>query len=365
MAFMFDEDSLFVYTGLANNYLVSIEIIPPVEDGIYVFGGKQMDGDVVGILSSTNNITLNGTWKTHSGGAQLGEDSVMLFSVSPYTTVVIKGYDTSYGKLDVYVDDVQIDMDENACYTFVTGAKSSYVVLTASNTGTDEAPDWSKSYITYISVESIEFIEESTTINFGSAGNYNDILDMSSATVRDNGGNNSQISAGFISLAVRAGAIVTVHGYSGYTSYVLDDGTTATEEITSEWYEYVAKDACTIALRAVNANNYFYSISIVYPVVFDEATTIDLSATGANIQKTVGEYEGLTIDATNGKFADGGNNWTQVNAGTIITLNVADGATVSVSAYSSADNFTIEIVDGVCTITCTGNDYLKAITIAY
>ena len=264
MAFFVDEDGLFVYTGLANNYLVNITIIPAVKDGTYVFGGKQMDGDVVGILSSTNNITLNGTWKTHSGGAQLGEDSVMLFSVSPYTTVVIKGYDTSYGKLDVYVDDVQIDMDENACYVFTTGAKASYVVLSASNVGTDEAPDWSKSYITYMTVQSIDFIEESTTINFGSSGNYTDILDMSAASVRDNGGNNSQVSAGSISFAVRAGAKVTINGYPGYTSYTFSDGTTTSEEITGELYEYVAEKDCIITITAVNKNNYFYSFDIAY-----------------------------------------------------------------------------------------------------
>ena len=71
------------------------------------------------------------------------------------------------------------------------------------------------------------------------------------------------------------------------------------------------------------------------------------------------------MDATSGKFADNGSGWVQVNAGTIITLNVADGAQVSVSAYSSADNFEIAITDGVCTITVKANDYLNAITIAY
>jgi hypothetical protein len=235
----------------------------------------------------------------------------------------------------------------------------------ASNVGTDEAPDWSKSYISYMTIESLDFVEESTTINFGSEGNYNEILDMSTASVRDNGGNNSQISAGSISFAVRKGAEVTINGYPGYTSYTLSDGTTTSEEITAQLYEYVAEKDCILTIAAANSNNYLYSISIVYPVVFAEATTIDLSATGANIQGAVGDYEGLTVDATNGKFADNNGGWTQVNTGTIITFNVAEGAQVSVTAYSSADNFTIEIANGVCTITCVGNDYLKAITIAY
>ena len=265
MAFMCaDEDGLFVYTGLANNYLVRIKIVPPVKDGTYVFGGKQMDGDVVGILESTHNLTLNGTWKTHSGGAQLGEDSIMTFSVAPYTTVVIQGYDTNYGKLDVYVDDVQVDMDSNACYVFTTGAEAAYVMLWAANAGTEEAPDWSKSYITYMTIESLDFIEESTTINFGSEGNYKDVLDVSAASVRDNGGNNSQVSSGSISFAVRAGAKVTINGYPGYTSYTFGDGTTTSEEITDQLYEYVAEKDCIITITPVNGNNYFYSFNIAY-----------------------------------------------------------------------------------------------------
>ena len=124
----------------------------------------------------------------------------------------------------------------------------------------------------------------------------------------------------------------------------------------------IADGVCTIAVKA---SDYLNAISIVYPVVYDKATTIDLSATGANIQGGKGVYEGLNIDATSGKFADNNGNWVQVNAGTIITLNVADGAQVSVSAYSSADNFEIAIADGVCTITVKASDYLNAITIAY
>ena len=55
----------------------------------------------------------------------------------------------------------------------------------------------------------------------------------------------------------------------------------------------------------------------------------------------------------------------QVNAGTIIKLNVAEGATVSAKTYQDAEIFTIEIADGVCTLTCTANGYIGSITIAY
>ena len=142
------------------------------------------------------------------------------------------------------------------------------------------------------------------------------------------------------------GAQVSVTAYSSADNFTIE----------------FANGVCTITAVA---NDYLKAITVKYAVVYDKATTIDLSATGANIQKATGTYEGLEIDATNGKFADNGSGWTQVNTGTVIRFNVAEGAQVSVTAYSSADNFTIAIADGVCTITAVDNDYLKAIVIAY
>ena len=89
----------------------------------------------------------------------------------------------------------------------------------------------------------------------------------------------------------------------------------------------------------------------------------DLSDTDARIEGAEGEYAGLYIDATNGKFAGNNSGWTQVNCGTIITFQVAEGAIVSVSAYISADNFYIHVEDGWASIEAIANDYLKSITV--
>jgi hypothetical protein len=120
-----------------------------------------------------------------------------------------------------------------------------------------------------------------------------------------------------------------------------------------------------LATIFVDANDYIKAINIHYPVVFDKTTTIDLSATGAKIEGTVGVYEGLEIDATNGKFADNNGGWVQVNAGTIIMLRVAEGAEISVTAYSSADNFSIHLYDDWVEIEVKANDYLKSIQVSY
>ena len=362
---IFEKDCTVVYTGLENNYLVQIIIECPLGEGKYVFGGSAEEGDVTGILESIPGMSITGTFNSHSGGAQLGESSQIIFNASPLSTITIQGYDTNYGQLLVYANGEIVEMNADAQYV-IHNIYSATIMVEAKNVGTEEAPAWNKSYITYIQVEVPEFIEESTEITFGSAGNYKDsVIDFSDITIADNGGNNAQVKNGSFSFAVKEGAIITVHGYPGYTSYNFGDGDVTFEGITDEIFKYTASTDCVITISHTTGNNYFYSFSIEYPVVFGENTTIDLSATGANIQGTVGKYEGLTVDATNGKFADNNGGWVQVNAGTVITLNVSDGATVSVTAYSSADNFAIAVADGVCTITCNASDYLKAIAIAY
>ncbi len=197
-------------------------------------------------------------------------------------------------------------------------------------------------------------IRETTTIDLTNTdvaiekttGNYKMLsIDATNGKFADNGSGWTQVNAGtIITLNVLEGAEVSVNAYNNETNkfdIVIVDG------------------VCTITC---NTNGYLGAITVKYTVVYSETTTIALTNIGTTIQGTTGEYEGLSIDATNGKFGDNGN-WTQVNVGTIITLNVVEGAKVSVSAYTSADNFTIAIADGVCTITCNANDYLNAITV--
>ena len=364
-AVMFFEDCTVVYEGLSNNYLCQISIECPLGEGRYVFGGSTVEGDVTGILGSIPGMSISGTCKTHSGGAQLGSNSQIIFIAPALATVTVQGFDTNYGQLNVLIDGVPVEMNDKAQYVF-TALYPVTVIIEAVNVGTEEEPAWNKSYITYIQVDLPVYLEENTEITFGSEGNYKDsVVDFSGINIGDNGGNNSQVKNGSFSFAVRKGAIVKVHAYPGYASYNFSDGDLVWEGLTDEYFEYTAWSDCVITISHTEGNNYFYSVSVVYPVVYEENTTIDLSATGAAIQGTTGIYEGLEIDATSGKFADNNGGWTQVNAGTIIKLNVAEGAEVSVAAYSSAANFSIEITDGVCTITCNANDYLKAITIKY
>ncbi len=364
---MFFEDCTVVYTGLSNNYLVSIEVIPPVSNEIYVFGSSNTtEGDYTNVEASVGNIIVSGQLGNNGDSAQLKQDTVISFAVPGFSNVVITGHSASYGQLVVTLNGSEaVEPDANGVYVFSTTA-ATQVTIACKNVGTEDTPAYNKSYIKAIKVVTKEAIAESLTVSFGSAGNYKDCgIDFSGITINDNGGNNSQIKNGSFSFVVKAGAIVTVNGYPSYTSYVFSDGDFTSDIITDTTYVYTAEEDRMITISHSSGNNYFYSISIVYPVVFDETTTIDLSATGANIQGSVADYNGLTVDATNGKFTDNNGGWVQVNAGTVIMLNVTDGASVTVSAYRSADNFTISIVDGVCTITATANDYLNSITVSY
>ena len=107
------------------------------------------------------------------------------------------------------------------------------------------------------------------------------------------------------------------------------------------------------------------TIDIYVPVVFDKTTTLDLTSCQDKIEGAVGSWNGLAIEATSGKWANNGSGWIQVNSGTVIRLNVNEGAQISLTTYNDATDYTIEIVDGVATITVTGNIYMSQIAISY
>ncbi len=65
---------------------------------------------------------------------------------------------------------------------------------------------------------------------------------------------------------------------------------------------------------------------------FDTSTTVQGNST------TLGA---LTIDATSGKFAYNGSNSCQMNTGTVLSIEVAAGTTITLNAYSGYANYTV------------------------
>ena len=110
-------------------------------------------------------------------------------------------------------------------------------------------------------------VKEDVSITFGSEGSYKtpvDVIDLTNVQIGDNGGNNSQVKNGYITVTLYEGAVLSIAGYPGYTSYTLSDGTMTTEEITAADYTYTATADVTITITPVSGNNYFYSMSITY-----------------------------------------------------------------------------------------------------
>jgi len=155
--------------------------------------------------------------------------------------------------------------------------------------------------------------------------------------------------------------------------------------------EYSAEDAedgwvCFTTDPTNSPDNQFKLTSIV---VTEEDPTLlpgnigdyswDLSATGADIQQTLGKYEGLKIDATcaGGKFTDNSGGWVQWNTGTIIGVPVdgdceitvvtynAGGYTVNGTVATASDTtqtFTYEGEAGYVNVVATSNNYIKSIS---
>ena len=207
------------------------------------------------------------------------------------------------------------------------------------------------------------YVSSSTNITFGSNGNYTTSkLITEGANIRDNGGDNTQIK-GNITLKVVAFSTVTVHGYPNYTDYsVLLNGDSLEENVTSTEFSYTATEDCELTF-VCGSNNYFYSIDVVVPVVFNKSTTLDLTACEDKIEGTTGSWNGLDIDATSGKWANNGSGWIQVNNGTVISFYTKPNAQVSVTTYNNATDYEVTNVDGLVTITVTGNIYMSAIDI--
>ena len=234
------------------------------------------------------------------------------------------------------------------------GSADNFDIVTADGVCTITAVG--NDYLKAISVKIKKVYSENTTIDLSATGVkiekatgvYEGLsIDATAGKFADNGSGWVQINQGtIIKLNVADGASVSAKTYQDAEIFTIE----------------IADGVCTLTCTA---NGYIGAITVTYPIVYDENTTIDLSATGVKIEKATGVYEGLSIDATGGKFADNGSGWVQVNAGTIIKLNVADGASVTAKTYQDAEIFTIEIADGVCTLTCTANGYIGAITVSY
>ena len=209
--------------------------------------------DGLNVALASGKLGYTGTFRNNGDSHQFAADSSIQFVVPANTIVTITGHSTGYGVFDVYLNGVKTDMA--GVLSFTATEETKVVILP------DEEATYSKAYLKSIVLEKYvdRTITADTTINFGSEGNYKDsIVDFSGIQIGDNSGNNSQVKNGSFDLILKAGSKVVIHGYPKYTSYKLNDG----EEITAEWYTYIALTDTVLTVTPVNGNNYFYSIEI-------------------------------------------------------------------------------------------------------
>ena len=201
---------------------------------------------------ASGKLGFVGTFRDNGDSFQFNTNSTIQFVVPANTTVTLTGHSAQYGVFNVYLNGEKTAMAGTLTFTVTEETK---VVIATGDNGA------SYSYIKGIVLEAYvdRTITSDTTINFGSEGNYKDsLVDFSGIQIGDNGGNNSQVKNGSFDLLLKAGSKVVIHGYPGYTSYKLNDG----EEITSEYYTYLALEDTVLTVTPVNGNNYFYSIEV-------------------------------------------------------------------------------------------------------
>ena len=297
---------------------------------------------------SLNEIKVSGLNTNYNVGDEFSLDGV-----------VVKAYYSDFSVVtltDYTVDASAVNPAANGSYdvVFTYGDKS--VTLTVNFVGADTPID--------------------LTVTFGSNGNYKDSgITFPLESMRDNGGDNSQMSAGSFSFEVKAGATVTINGYPGYTSYTLGDGTFLSEEITDSTYLYIASEDVTLTITAVSSNNYLYSFSVVYP---KEAVKEDFEVTFGS----EGNYKdsGISFPAN---IRDNGGNNSQMSEGSF-SFDVFAGAVITINGYPGYTSYTLgdgtvtteEITaelytytaeaDATITITAvSSNNYLYSFSVTY
>ncbi len=191
--------------------------------------------------------------------------------------------------------------------------------------------------------------EESQVKYEGTTGEYDGLTIDATAGKFDLSNNTdwAQFNTGAkVSFDVAGPTKVTVNGYNA-GGYAVDGTACDADAKTDFVYYYTESAAKTIVIEAT-ANTYLAYIKIedyTPPAAGKEwlfGTKNVPAESQIKYQGTTGEYDGLTIDATAGKF-DLSNNtdWAQFNTGAKVSFDVAGPTKVTVKGYS-AGGYTVD-----------------------
>ena len=283
---------------------------------------------------TTTPFSLNGALGSHTSGAvQFAADTTISFNVNKFATITVDGYDTGYGKFDIWVNGIYKETSAGT-HSFSVFETSKIEIKTYSE-------DASHSYLYGISVSyPSKYIDQTTTINFGDSGNYKTIEGLTYTSVsRDNGGDNSQLgnTSGELSFFVKAGAEISISSYAGYTNYKVFVNTNESEVQTGTSYSFTATEDSKITIVSTNSNNYFYSLTVSYKVVISNAS-LTFGENGNYKDSDVSE-KGFIVNCTIG---DNGGNNSQVKNGTI-SFWVKSGSKLTINGYPGFTKYSLNI----------------------
>lgn len=294
----FAEDTTVVIKGTTTFYIKTITINPEAENpGVATLESVNITGAEiifnVGDTFATGDLVITGKYS---------DKSVKVFTTSEYV-----------------VDSSEVDLTTPGKYNvkITIGLFQTSYEVTVYPEGVDPT-----------------VISENLSITFGSSGNYTNYLG-SLLTVSDdfayqnNGGDNTQLKSGVLSFKVKEGAVVTIASFPSYTNYQLWTSTGfESGDQTGTSYSYTATADCTVNITSINSNNYFYSITITYPVALstiEEDTTISF--------QTGGNYKDQSL--TGAYWSCGEEKADTCNITGDVTLKVLEGAKVNVVGYTA------------------------------
>ncbi|WP_191014235.1 Ig-like domain-containing protein [Treponema zioleckii] len=236
-----DQTLSFLYTGEATTLTLSWS------GSAYITAVQVSDG-----TRATESVSAVSV----SGASEIAVGATANFTATVSAAYITTDTSVTWSSSDENVATV----DSNGVVTAVSAGNATITATSVFDSTKSGSADVT------VSATVSDTFEETTTISFGSSGNYKTLskLDISNVTISDNGGNNSQVKNGYLSFKVKSGAVIDVSSYSGYTSYTLSDGTTTSDTQTGTSYSFTATSDCTITLTAVSTNNYLYSITITY-----------------------------------------------------------------------------------------------------
>ncbi len=217
--------------------------------------------------------------------------------------------------------------------------------------------------------------EEDVVTYQGTSGEWNGlILDGTSGKIYVRTQQWAQFTEGaIIKVPVDGACEITVSAYStGYTV----NGEAATAK--SQTFTYTG-EAGYVNIVSTDGSGYIDTISVadidvsLLPGNVGDKTW-DLSTIDVIFNGNSGKWQGLLVDATNGKLQNNNGGWAQFNTDTVISVPVDGNCDITVVTYSvghtvngiaatnTTETFTYEGEAGYVDIVATASNYIKTIT---